>query len=221
MEIVKEIETSEFLRRWRWYAGALQQHHYATLMLLEVFAKPGMDYEMRAWESLDWVFQVPSCIPHAHRARWVVEGAVGVMKEYRKARKLRCPTLMDERLGITTSSPRTPKLPNSRKIAARPALMSTTAHFSDEGNSRSGQSQVKSQGTISNNHFGTLANTIILDHALSHILETGKMRASLQDTAMDFGAGAMLMNGVKYEDTGHSYPGRVCCLMFLCLTEEH
>ena len=105
MEIAREIETSDSLRPWRWYAGALQQHSYATLMLVEVFAFPGADYAKRAWESLDWIFQVPSGIPHIHKGRWVLQGALGVMREYLKARKLRCPTLMDERLEIVSSSP--------------------------------------------------------------------------------------------------------------------
>ena len=104
MEVAKEIETSDDLRPWRWYAGALQQHSFATLILIEVFGFPRLDYAKRAWESLDWIFQVPSCVPLTHKGRWVLEGAVGVMKEYLKARKLRCPTFMDERLEITPSS---------------------------------------------------------------------------------------------------------------------
>ena len=105
MEIAREIETSDSLRPWRWYAGALQQHSYATLMLIEVFASPGTDYAKRAWESLDWIFQVPSCVPHIHKGRWVLEGSVEVMKQYLKARKLRCPTHMDEMLETSSSPP--------------------------------------------------------------------------------------------------------------------
>ncbi len=117
MEIAKEIETSESLRPWRWYAGALQQHHYATLMLIEVFASPGTDYAKRAWQSLDWIFQVPSCVPHIHKGRWVLEGALGIMKGYLKARKLRYPTLMDERLGTVPSSAQTPTLPQPQVMS--------------------------------------------------------------------------------------------------------
>ena len=104
MEIAREIETSHALRPWRWYAGAIQQHNYATLMLIEVFGSPGADYARRAWESLDWVFQVPSCIPQLHKGRWVLEGALNVIKQYLKARKLRYPTLMDERLEAQQSN---------------------------------------------------------------------------------------------------------------------
>lgn len=184
MEIAKEIETSCFLRRWRWYAGALQQHNYATLMLIEVFAFPGADYAMRAWESLDWIFQVPSCVPHTHKARWVMEGAVGVMKEYLKARKLRCPTLMDERLETAPSSRRMPTLPKLREIVARPTETATTAQSRGKGTSHFGQPQVYSK-----------------DRALNQIPLTSNMRSSLQDMAMTSSAQAMFMDGVTYENT--------------------
>lgn len=147
MEIAKEIETSRFLRQWRWYAGALQQHHYATLMLVEVAAYPEMEYATRAWESLDWIFQVPSCIPLSHKARWVLEGVVGVCKEYRKERKLRYPTVMDERLGIAPSSPFLPTSLKRRKIAVRPTTTATMAHSWAKSTSHRGQYQVNSQGT--------------------------------------------------------------------------
>ena len=148
MEIAKEIETSGFLRRWRWYAGALQQHNYATLMLVEAFAYPGTEHAIRAWESLDWIFQVPSCVPYNHKARWVMEGAVGAMREYLKARKLRCPTLMDERLGKVSSSSPTATLPKSRELAARPRKTAVVAQSSSKGTSRSGQSRVNSHGIL-------------------------------------------------------------------------
>ena len=130
MEVAKKIETSGHLRPWLWYAGALQQHHFATLMAIEVFGSPQLDYAKRAWKSLDWVFQVPCDVPHAHKGRWVLEGAVEVMKKYLKARKLRCPTLMDERLVIVASSPRTPTLsqaPTKSKTRASREDMGTTS----------------------------------------------------------------------------------------------
>ena len=120
MEVAKEIETSDDLRPWRWYAGALQQHSFATLILIEVFGFPSLDYAKRAWESLDWIFQVPSSVPLVHKGRWILEGAVGVMKEYLKARKLRCPTFMDERLEIVPSSFRTPTLAETPMTSETP-----------------------------------------------------------------------------------------------------
>ena len=145
MEIAKEIETSEFLRPWRWYAGALQQHNYATAMLVEFFANPGTEYAKRAWESMDWIFEVPSCIPYEHKARWVMEGAVGAMRSYLKTRKLRYPTLMDERLGIVSSSSHTATL---RELAAKPRTTAVLAQSSSKGTSCSGQSRVNSHGIL-------------------------------------------------------------------------
>lgn len=71
-------------------------------------------------------------------------------------------------------------------------------------------------------HSGTLANAILLDCALSQALETSNMRASPKDTAINFGARAMLVDRVKYEDAEQSYLSRVCCLTFrsLCFTED-
>lgn len=137
MEIAKEIETSDDLRPWRWYAGALQQHSFATLVLVEVFAFPYLDYAKRAWKSLDWIFQVPPSVPLDHKGRWILEGAVGVMKEYLKARKLRCPTFMDERLEIVPSSFRTPTL-------AEAPVMSET-RVNGLGNSMTSDAQATSK----------------------------------------------------------------------------
>ena len=145
MEIAKEIETSEFLRPWRWYAGALQQHNYATLMLVESFAYPGTAHAKRAWESMDWIFEVPPCVPYNHKARWVMEGAVVAMRQYLKTRKLRCPTLMDERLGIVSSSSHTATL---RRLAARPRTTAVLTQSSSKGTSCSGQYRVNPHGIL-------------------------------------------------------------------------
>lgn len=196
MEIAKEIETSEFLRPWRWYAGALQQHSYATLMLIEVFAFPQSDFAVRAWESLDWIFQVPSCIPQVHKARWVCEAAVGIMKEYRKARKLRCPTLMDERLGIVPNYRRIPGLLKRRKIAAKTA---TTTQHKGNGISRPGQHQADPQGTVSDNQLATATDTINLDGALSQMRVASDLEARLEHIETTYGVQAM--DGVTYENT--------------------
>lgn len=206
MEIVKEIETSDFLQRWRWYAGALQQYHYATLMLIEVFAHPGTDHAMRAWELLGWIFEVPSSVPHTHKGRWVLEGAVGVMKEYLKARKLRCPTIMDE--VIAPSSPVMPTSPKLRRIAARPTKTITTTQTRGKCTTRSGISQGNSRGTISDNHPGTLANANLPNRALPQTPVMSNMRASLKDIAMASGARGMHMDGVAYENTERASTGR-------------
>ena len=149
MKIAKEIETSEFLRPWRWYAGALQQHDYATLMLVQCFANPWATYAEPAWESMNWIFEVPPCIPYPHKARWVMEGAVEAMKEYLKTRKLRYPTLMDERLGTASRSFHTAAL---RKLAARPRTTAGLAQSLSKGTSCSGQFRVNSHGIL-NDHL--------------------------------------------------------------------
>ena len=197
MEIVKEIETSEFLRRWRWYASALQQHMYATLMLIEVFAFPGADYAMRAWESMDWVFQVPPCVPHNHKARWVMEGAVRVLKEYLKARKLRCPTTMDERLGIAPYSPLRPKSRKLRKINARPTKTATTARSRGKRTSRSDDP-------------GTPASTSLLNRALSQSQVTSDVGASPQDMETTTGPPAMFTGGLTHKNPDPVHTSPVC-----------
>ena len=195
MEIAKEIETSELLRRWRWYAGALQQHNYATLMLVEAFGYPGTEHAKRAWESMDWIFQVPSCVPYDHKARWVMEGAVGAMREYYKARKLRCPTLMDERLVKASSSSPTAILPKPRELAARPRKL---AQSSSKGTSHSGQSRVNSHGILED-HLQALAHMKSLGRALPQTSMTSNMKTSLQDATMIPGAQATAMDGITYE----------------------
>ncbi len=190
---------------------------YATLMLIEVFAYPEADCAMRAWESMDWIFEVPSCVPHNHKARWVMEGTVGVLKEYLKVRKLRCPTNMDERLGIASSSPLTPKSPKLRKIAARPMKTATTAHSRGKGTPRPAQSQLNSQGAAFDNHLGTPTNTILPDRALFQVPVTSNIRASLQDTIMTFDSQTVLTDGVTDKNTEEVFTGRVRCLAFRSL----
>lgn len=221
MEIVREIETSEFLQNWRWYAGALQQYHYATLMLIEVFAHPGMDHAMRAWELLSWIFEVPDCVPHTHKGRWVLEGTVGVMKEYLKARKLRCPTIMDE--VIAPSSPAMPTSQKPRKIAARPTRTAHPTQTRGKCTSRSSLSRGNSRGTISDNHLGTFGNANLLNRASPQTSMMSNMRASLQDIAMASGAREMHMNGVPYRHTEQASPGqvRLTPLRSLYLTKDH
>ena len=118
MEIAKEIETSDSLRGWSWYAGALQQHHYATFMVTYYYVNRAATSAIRAWQSLDWIFEVPPNIPHHLKAHWVLTGALEVMRKYAKARTLRCPILMDERLDTESSDPRTPELPKLADSAA-------------------------------------------------------------------------------------------------------
>ncbi len=172
---------------------------------------------MRAWESMDWIFEVPSCVPHNHKARWVIEGTVGVLKEYLKVRKLRCPTTMDERLGMASSSPLTPKSPKLRKIAARPTKTATMAHSRCKGTPRSGQSQLNPQGTASDNYLWTPTSTILPDQALPQVPVTSNIRASLQDTTMTSDAQAMLTDEVTEKNTDFFFTDQVRRLAFRSL----
>lgn len=101
MEIVQEIETSADLRPWSWYKGALQSHHYALLLLVEFFVYPEHPEAERAWRSLEWVFDVPHCIPRAEKGRYVVTRVRDKMDKYVKARRLRCPREMEEKMMVS------------------------------------------------------------------------------------------------------------------------
>ena len=56
MDRVIELETLEDFAPWRWYAGALQQHHYALLMAVEIIMNPRRKESSRIWRGLDYVF---------------------------------------------------------------------------------------------------------------------------------------------------------------------
>ena len=214
MAIAKEIETSEFLRPWRWYAGALQQHNYATLMLVESFAKPGTEDAERAWESMDWIFEVPPSIPRSHKARWVMEGAVEAMREYLKTRKLRYPTLMDERLGLVPMSSHTATL---RELAARPRTPAVLTQSSNRGTSCSGQSRVNSHGIL-DHHLWALANMTSLGPPLPQTSMKRNMKTNLQDRTMTPGAQAKATDGRTYKRARTIYKKQVRLLTFESVT---
>ena len=213
MEIAKEIETSELLRPWRWYAGALQQHNYATLMLVESFANPGTVNAKRAWESMDWIFEVPPGIEYRHKARWVMEGAVEAMREYLKTRtrKMRCPTLMNERLGIPPPNSHTAAL---RELTARPR---TTAQSSSKGTSCSGQSRINSHGIL-DHHLWALANMISIGLPLPQTSMERNMKTNLQDRTAIPGAQATAMDGKTYKRARTVHKKQVRLLTFESMT---
>ncbi len=95
MAIAKEIETSEGLEPWLWYAGALVQHHYALLMLVEFFMHPHRKGAEFAWNYLDWVFEVPpERANDPQKARRLLTKARNGMRAYLTAKRLRCPNSM-------------------------------------------------------------------------------------------------------------------------------
>lgn len=95
MAIAKEIETSEGLRPWLWFAGALYQHDYALLMLVELFMHPYRKGAIFTWNYLDWVFEVPpDQVNDPQKARRLLTKVRNEMRAYLTAKRLRCPNYM-------------------------------------------------------------------------------------------------------------------------------
>lgn len=94
MDAVQDLETAQDLAPWRWLAGAIQQHHYALAMLLELLKNPFLSQATALLRGLDYVFEPPQhlgLVPIA-RVRCVVIEMRNRMKVYvaqRKPRALR------------------------------------------------------------------------------------------------------------------------------------
>ena len=97
MDKVIELETFDDYAAWRWYAGALQQHHYALLMATEIIMNPRRKESSRIWKGLNYVFEPPSLPPIA-RARWVITQASWKMDVYLGKRQLRAPINLEQNL---------------------------------------------------------------------------------------------------------------------------
>ena len=97
MDKVIELETSPDYAPWRWYAGALQQHHYALLMATEIIMNPRRKESNRIWRGLDYVFEPPPLPPIA-KARWVIAQASWKMEVYTGKRQLRVPKNLEQNL---------------------------------------------------------------------------------------------------------------------------
>lgn len=95
MDRVIELETSEDYSQWRWYAGAIQQHHYALLLAVEIIMNPRRKDSIRIWKGLSYVFEPPPLPPIA-RARWVISQAWWRMEVYLSKRSLRVPINLEE-----------------------------------------------------------------------------------------------------------------------------
>ena len=97
MDRVIDMETSEDFSQWRWYAGAIQQHHYALLLAVEIIMNPRRKDSSRIWKGLSYVFEPPPLPPIA-RARWVISQAWWRMEVYLSKRSLRVPINLEENL---------------------------------------------------------------------------------------------------------------------------
>ena len=106
MDAIREIETTPAFERWLWLAGALQQHHYALALLMELLLNPQRMDAPRIQQGLDYAFEPPN-LPPLERVRWTVTRIRDRMKIYMDAKKLRAPvSLMEQlRLGRAVSEP--------------------------------------------------------------------------------------------------------------------
>ena len=104
MRVVMDIETNEMFKPWLWYAGALQQHHYALLMLLEMYLHPQRKGADAAWKCLDWVFEADPKMPRDQKACLLVSRIRDAMSDFVSAKKPRCPTKMNKQLPLTQAA---------------------------------------------------------------------------------------------------------------------
>ena len=134
MDKVIEIETSEDYASWKWYAGALQQHHYALLMATEIIMNPRRKESSRIWKGLDYVFEPPSLPPIA-RARWILTQAWWKMEVYIGKRQLRAPIDLEQNLKEAL------KLSSDKPRDGRQSSASTEATPGEDDNPQAAQGQ--------------------------------------------------------------------------------
>ena len=93
------IETHPHLRQWQWHVGALHQHHYAFAMLMEFHLRPEQEGAERAWECLDWVFEVPAShkdLPGRIKSHQILTEILNGTMQFVASQRVRCPTeIMD------------------------------------------------------------------------------------------------------------------------------
>ena len=126
MELAIELETSPALRLWSWYAGAIQQYHYALLILMEIYAFPMRKEADRIWACLDYIYDVPRDLPREHKGRWIITQIRDKTGIYMSARKARAPATLDtfaqqaQRSATSSASPTAP--PRNSFDIAQPQL---------------------------------------------------------------------------------------------------
>ena len=163
MDRVIDIETSAEYAPWRWYAGALQQHHYAMLMATEIIMNPRRKESSRIWRGLDYVFEPPPLPPIA-RARWVLTQAWWKMEVYTGKRSLRAPTNLEQNLKQAL------KLSDSEQYRdARNSSASTDATLVEDdvpGNTGNTAKQKQSQTKPATGRTSSTNGTAVSDVAL-------------------------------------------------------
>lgn len=101
-----KLETEPALKPWAWYSGAWQQYHVGFLLLIEIFSYPMRREADRIWKCIDYVFDVPSECTRDQKARFILTELRDKTCIYRDMRKIRAPTALEKRIGLTT--PRRP-----------------------------------------------------------------------------------------------------------------
>jgi len=108
MESAIELETSPALSPWAWYAGAIQQYHYALLILIEIYAFPMRKEADRIWACLDYIYEVPPGMSREQKGRWIITQIRDKGYVYMNARKARAPAKIDnfapQSMGLASKS---------------------------------------------------------------------------------------------------------------------
>lgn len=119
MDAVKELETRPEFSRWHWLAGALQQHHYALALLMELLLNPQRKDAPRIQQGLDYAFEPPN-LPPLERVRWTVTKIRDRMKIYMDAKKLRAPVSLMEKLRLGRAVSEGSERSSSAEVFASP-----------------------------------------------------------------------------------------------------
>ncbi|KAF2459638.1 fungal-specific transcription factor domain-containing protein [Lineolata rhizophorae] len=126
------VETEPILKKWAWFAGALQQYHTALLLLGELYAYPDKpdSREERIWRCLEYVFELPREMTTIEKSRAIMAGIRERTEFYQSFRKMRAPRELEERFknlrhnkgysqsdaGSTSSSGQSPATAQRREV---------------------------------------------------------------------------------------------------------
>lgn len=118
MESAIELETSPALSTWSWYAGAIQQYHYALLILIEIYAFPMRKEADRIWACLDYIFDVPRNLSREQKGRWIITHIRDKTGYYMSVRKARAPAKIDSFSQQAQNSVKSSASPTQHSIAS-------------------------------------------------------------------------------------------------------
>lgn len=146
MEAVMEFETKPDFKEWHWLSGAIQQHHYALALLMELLLHPQRKDSPRILRGLDYVFEPPN-LPPLERVRAIVSDIRDRMWFYMEAKKLRAPTSLMEklRLGRDASEPSDESSSIERQITPEDVQLMAPAQESELGYRQSSMTEPEQQ----------------------------------------------------------------------------